>query len=143
MSLMSGLPDWSAGAAMGAALKRLGWLPRSIREKVYLAVAERDGVTLKRLGNQCDDVLWKDIESDNWRTVEYAFNALIALGRPGSATALIDALNRRGGKTVAEIFLNSGNGELADAAKRWADDHGYYIQPRPPGASGNNFWASW
>jgi hypothetical protein len=40
---------------------------------------------------------------------------------------LIDILNRKGTKEMAEIYLNCFNQELFDAVEYWAPRHGYKI----------------
>jgi hypothetical protein len=64
----------------------------------------------------------------------------IMLGKPGSEKVLIDALNSRVDSVMALDFLNSGNQQLAQAAKSWASSHGYtvtYGSGAPPGNWGS------
>jgi hypothetical protein len=51
----------------------------------------------------------------------------IMLGKPGSETVLIGALNSSGDSLMALDFLNSGNRQLTQAAESWASSHGYTV----------------
>lgn len=57
----------------------------------------------------------------------------IKLGIEGSEEELIEVLNSRGNKTMAEDFLNSGSSKLSNAATDWAKRHGYTIITVPGG----------
>ncbi len=59
------------------------------------------------------------------------YSGLIGLGKSATVDELIAALNTYGGETMAEDYLNSGNGKLEDAGHAWADSHGYTITTLP------------
>lgn len=63
---------------------------------------------------------------NNEETVTVYF-ALIKIGRKGTEEALIEALNKFGYKRMAEDYLNCGNKKLEDAARQWAEEHGYEV----------------
>jgi len=46
-------------------------------------------------------------------------------GEPGSQDALIQALDTYGNKSMAETYLNCGNGKLEQAGANWATRNGY------------------
>jgi hypothetical protein len=52
---------------------------------------------------------------------------VIRKGDTSKIPELINLLNRFGDKTLAEVYLNSGNEKLVNAAKSWGKDHGYNI----------------
>lgn len=58
----------------------------------------------------------------------------VKVGMPGSQERLALILGTQfsgsEGKGIANIYLNSGSGELADAATRWAQANGYQITSR-------------
>lgn len=58
-----------------------------------------------------------------------AAEALVRIGEPGTETILIKALNKYNDKSMAEDFLNCGNNQLEEAAKKWARVHGYMEWP--------------
>jgi uncharacterized membrane-anchored protein YjiN (DUF445 family) len=139
--LISHLRDWHAGDAIAEALDKLGWRPESDEDKVHYLVAKEAGDKLKQMWNTTKRVLLKDVESNNYRVIEDALYAFIAIGKKEIIRELIDTLNRKGTKIMAEAYLNCGNKELDDAARDWAYRHGYTIFPgfgdAPVG------WGSW
>ena len=64
------------------------------------------------------------------------YYALIKIGKEGTESALIRALNRFGYVTMAEDYLNCGNPKLEKAAEDWADEHGYRVLPSFGGVGG-------
>jgi HEAT repeat protein len=73
--------------------------------------------------------------------VAKAYRFFIAWGKLGSESALIQALNNYGTKSMALAFLNSGNEKLEAAGKTWANQHGYTVITMPSvGSSGG--WGS-
>jgi hypothetical protein len=68
------------------------------------------------------------------------YRLFIEKGQEGSEGLLIKALDKYGAKEMAEDFLNCGNSLLEDAAKQWADAHGYTIRSGRGG--GGPTWGS-
>lgn len=64
----------------------------------------------------------RDIE-----TVASAYPFYIRKGIPGSEPVLIEALNAHGSQWMAQMYLNSGNGQLEAAANTWASNNGFWI----------------
>jgi HEAT repeat protein len=62
--------------------------------------------------------------------------ALVDLGESGTEEALITALQDYGYKKMAETYLNCGNERLEEAARAWADAHGYSTMSMPTGGAG-------
>ncbi len=63
------------------------------------------------------------------------YTEIISDGDASMINELVDALNSRyGTKSMAEALVNCGNSELGYAARRWAGQHGYFIQTK----SGNS-----
>jgi len=59
----------------------------------------------------------------------------VRLGRAGTESGLIDALDAEGDTIMALNFLNSGNPKLDRGARAWAAAHGYTVTSSPgPGA---------
>jgi hypothetical protein len=56
-----------------------------------------------------------------------AADYFINLGKAGSESELIMALNKYGNVLTAESFLNCGNSKLSEAATAWAKKHGYSV----------------
>jgi len=139
--LISTLQDWYAGSTAAEALDKLGWKPESIKDKVHYFVAKRDGYNLEKIWAQTKKVLLEDVESNKYRIIENALYAFIGIGKTEIIPELIDILNRKGTKTMAEAYLNCGNEELYNATRDWASRHGYIIVP---GAGAHPVsWGSW
>ncbi len=66
--------------------------------------------------------------------------ALVDLGHRGTEDELITALNRYGGVSLAEYYLNCGNRRLESAAHHWASAHGYSVTTMP--GVGGDQWGS-
>ena len=66
---------------------------------------------------------------------------LLGIGKEEIIPELIEKLNTKGGKTVAEAYLDCGHSGLAEAASDWASRHSYSIST----GSGNApvHWGHW
>jgi HEAT repeat protein len=126
--LVTALKDWHSGREAAKALQVLGWQPESISDKVHYAVAVRDKSVLIETWEQTKSVLLEDVSSYERRVIENALYAFVALGKKEIILDLVNALNSKGNKTMAEAFLNCGHGELRSAARAWAKKHGYTIR---------------
>ena len=123
------------------ALEKLGWSPQSTEDKVHLLVAKKDVNTLEQSWEQAKQVLLEDMRSDEDKIVKNALYALIAVGKEEIIKELIDTLNTKGDRTMAEMYYNCGNKELSGAAQDWAARYKYYISAD----SGTRLvgWGSW
>lgn len=127
--LVEVLPNWRFGPAAAAALNEIGWRPVSRHQEVHYFVATRDNYKLDIIWNSTRKVLLKDMSSNNLPVMENALLAFIGIGRTEIIPELITMLNIKGNEDMAEMYLNSGNKELNDAATAWANNHGYMIFP--------------
>jgi len=139
--LVSAMRDWEAGNLAAEALKKLGWKPTTVEERVHYAVAREDRETLEKRWQETKQVLLKDMESGDSVVIENAVYALIGLGKEEVIQPLIEILEKKGTKSIAEAYLNCGRGELRDAARGWASRHGYLVVPF--GGSAPVRWGSW
>ncbi|MBI5745809.1 MAG: hypothetical protein HZA13_02265 [Nitrospirae bacterium] len=57
--------------------------------------------------------------------------AFIGAGKEEIIPVLIEKLNTKGNKTMAEAYLNGGQPQFANTAKEWAEKHGYVIKSCP------------
>ncbi len=121
------LPNWYAGECVANALYHMGWDPNSSEEKIHYLVARRKKSSLKKNWVETKQVLLKDVESDDRAVVENAVYAFISIGDAEVIPDLINILDDKGNKIMAETYLNSGNKELSDAASNWARRNGYKI----------------
>jgi hypothetical protein len=126
--LICSLQKWHAASVAAEVLEKNSWQPYSIEEKIHFQVAKRNGSILKKNWTQTKHVLLNDVESQEYKHIENALYALIGLGRDEIIPLLIEKLNTKGNKTMAEAFLNCGHTELDKAAKEWARRYGYTIQ---------------
>jgi hypothetical protein len=123
-ALVFHLQDWYTGNHVANVLDAFGWQPITDEEKVHYLVAKRKVDELKQMWNITKQVLLKDVESNDYRVIKNVVYALLSMGKIGE---LIDILNRKGTKTMAEIYLNSRNPILFNAVEAWASWHGYKI----------------
>ena len=76
------------------------------------------------------EVLDRALMNRDYEVIAGAYSYFIRKVRKGSEEVLIvliDTLNRQGHEEMAEGFLNCGNERLEEAAREWADKHGYWI----------------
>jgi uncharacterized membrane-anchored protein YjiN (DUF445 family) len=126
-ALVLHLRDWYAGDHVADALDELGWQPTTDEEKVHYLAAKRKVDELKQMWDITKRVLFKDIESNDYRVMKNAVHALLSIEKKGIIQELIDILNKKGTKEMAEIYLNCGCPELCKAVESWAFRHGYEI----------------
>lgn len=126
--LLEYLTDWYCNQKVAEALSCMSWQPKTSEEKVHLWVAARNDSTLQAYWNLTKTVLLKDVESNQYRTIENALFAFIGIGKEEVLPELVSALNTKGNKTMAVAYLNCGHNELDKAAMVWAARHGYYIE---------------
>jgi hypothetical protein len=69
--------------------------------------------------------------------------ALIKLGDKSAEPDLIKSLFEFGDIEMAEIYLNSGNEQLKNAAITWGENNGYQIETIIGGSPGNPQWGSY
>jgi hypothetical protein len=101
----------------------------------------RDKDALIMMWEQTKSVLLEDVISSEYRAIENALYAFIAMGKQEIIPTLINTLNSTGNKTMSEAYLNCGNKELDSAAREWVKKHGYSIISGA-GASPVG-WGSW
>jgi HEAT repeat protein len=149
--LLENLTDWYCSEAVADALCRLDWKPESREARVHLLVAQRRGYELKQDWAATKEVLLNDVEGKRpvanknrllaflgfggsedegktYRLIENALFAFVGLGNEEMIPLLMDKLNVKGSKTMAEAYLNCGHPELMNAARDWAQRHGYVIR---------------
>ncbi len=69
------------------------------------------------------------LKDNNLEIVAGAYTLFIRKGISGSEPILIESLNKYGTERMAFDFINCDNHLLSDAARKWADKHGYRIVP--------------
>ena len=126
-ALVNFLKDWNEGREVANELREIGWQPQSINDKVHYAIAMRDKSILTSNWEQTKSVLLEDVLSNEYRVIENALYAFIGIGNQEIIPALINTLNSKGNKTMAEAYLNCGHNELDYAARAWAARNGYTI----------------
>ena len=127
--LIENLTDWHTNQESAKVLSKHGWKPQSEKDKIHYLVAKRKKRDLRQQWNLAKKVLLKDLESSEYRTIENALLSFIGIGKDEIIPELIEKLNARGNKTMAEAYLNCGHIRLNIAAKNWAERHGYRILP--------------
>ena len=122
-------------------LSSLGWIPESDSDRIHFWVGLRNSEKLKENWNTTKDVLLKDVKSYNCLTIENALYAFVAIGKEEIIPKLIETLNEKGDKAMAEAYLNCGHSGLAEAAREWVSSHGYSISTGSGKAPVG--WGSW
>jgi len=125
--LIEALTDWHINERAANGLSKRGWLPQSDKDRIHLHVAERNGNYLRENWHVTKNILLKDIESINYFTIENALYAFMGIGREEIIPILIEKLNTKGTKIMAEAYLNCGHDKLDKAARDWATRNGYSI----------------
>jgi HEAT repeat protein len=126
--LVANLTDWYSCDVAGKALTKLGWQPQTAAEQVHLWVALRQADQLKRHPSQTREVLLKDVQAEASGTIEYGIYTFISLGDRSILPTLTQLLTNRGHKTMAQVYLNSGEETLKKAGEAWATAQGYTIK---------------
>ena len=140
-ALVGELQCWYTAQAAAGALEKLSWSPQSTEDKVHFLVAKKEGNALRQIWDQTKQVLLKDIESDEDKIVKNALYAFIAVGKEETIKELIDTLNAKGDRTVAEVYHNCGNKKLSSAAQDWEAKHKCYVST--DSAAYLVRWGSW
>lgn len=123
------------------ALKKLHWKPQTEADTVHLLVAEKKAPELKQSWKRTQKVLLADIESPQYHNVENALIAFIGIGNTDILPILIEVLDTKGTKTMAEAYLNCRHPELENAARAWARKHGYRVEK--VGGRASVGWGAW
>jgi HEAT repeat protein len=122
------LNEGGANAEVIEALSRLDWNPVSDKEKVRWWVAKSDFKSLIKNWDITKKILLRDLESLEYVTVYNALSAFITTGKEEIIPEIILKLNTKGNEIMAEAYLNCGHPKLTEAAKDWAEKHGYSIK---------------
>ena len=132
------LRHWRLNTPAAAALRDLGWEPHSLRDRVYLHVANRDGSSLAAEWPAAKEVLLSDLRDAR---LEFAVRknagyALIAMGREESVRILAFEMTRlvpsvtSEKEELIETLLKCGNQVLAQAGRVWALESRYDVESR-------------
>ena len=81
------------------------------------------------------------LKSRNLAVVAEVYTFFIEAGEKGTEAVLIEALGKYGNTSMAEAFLNCGNGRLSSAAREWAKREGHIVLPSG-GRRGGPTWGS-
>ncbi|MHB0975804.1 MAG: HEAT repeat domain-containing protein [Candidatus Aquicultorales bacterium] len=112
--------------ALETALGRMGYpavgpLIAMLNEPAH---SEQATVALARIGKPAVDALISRLQSDYSSMI---VTTLIKIGNDAAIQPMIATLNSVGTEAMAEDFLNCGNEDLENAARSWAENHGYVV----------------
>ncbi|MGI0484634.1 HEAT repeat domain-containing protein [Pantanalinema rosaneae CENA516] len=125
--LAANLTDWYSNLFAARALAKLDWEPQTDTDKIRFLVAQQKGGELRQNWATAKTVLLKDVESNDYRAIQTALYAFISIGDRDIVNTLIKSLETKGNKTMALAYLNSGESQLSQAAKNWAESRGYEV----------------
>jgi HEAT repeat protein len=126
--LVNILTDWYSNESAAIALGMLSWEPSSNKHKVRLWVAQRDGNMLRQNWQMVKTILLNELLAEEYAVIENALYAFTGIGNDEILGTLVDQLNKKGNKLMAEAYLNCGNIKLVESAKAWAKKQGYTIR---------------
>jgi HEAT repeat protein len=140
-SIKQALNDWHTAKKALEALEIRGWVPECEEEQVYAWAARREGEALRKHWEQTKAVLLSDVLSSRRWEVENSVFSFVGAGEEDVIPELVETLHSKGNKTMAEVYLNSGNTKLRGAAEKWAQRNGYTIGTGRGTTVGA--WGSW
>lgn len=126
-TLIPFLTEWSVNEEVAVALTKIGWKPATGSDEIHFLVAQRKGAELVRNWDRTRAILLKDVESRDPIIIQNALFAFVAIGNKEIVQTLVQTLDSRGDRAMAEGYLNCGQTELRKAAEDWAEKHGYHI----------------
>jgi len=137
--LIASLEDKKSGARATAAVA-LGWIKderacpplfaalkdeeKSVRWSAAWALSEIGGAVAGR-------GLAAALKRKNLDAITAAYPYYIRTGMKDSEEMLIQALDERGDKGMADDFAHCGNSLLEEAGRKWITEHGYSMEPAP------------
>lgn len=140
-TLYNALPDWDTNAAIISALELNGWQPTKEKERVYFWIGKKAIQNLNHSWDMTKRVLLYDIETGNRKKIENSVYTFMSIGKRAIVQNLIQVLNNKGNKEMAETYLNCGDRELNEAAQSWAIQNGYQI--RTGAGTRKASWGHW
>jgi len=139
--LVSFLPNWDANLMICAALTKLGWVPTSDNEKIYLWISVKDKRKLLINWGMTKQVLLRDIRSRNRMKIKNAVFTFISLGEKEILVELTNILEKEGNLLLANKYLKCGNFKLSEEEVKWGSKLGYSIVES--GTAYKTDWNSW
>lgn len=131
--LLSLLNEWKFAPDAVTALSQLGWEPGNAHEQALYDLASRDRPLINADWNLITSGFRAILKGSDGLAIENVVFGLIWDGNENGIHLLEQALVTSGPSVSAEIlaetYLNSGQEELASAARSWAERNGYKIFP--------------
>ncbi|MCF8057246.1 MAG: hypothetical protein K9K37_11495 [Desulfocapsa sp.] len=116
-------------------------IPDYLNDPILTIVKRKLGEQARNNWIAVKHVLFEEIRSGEYDRILKSLASIIGIGRKDALPELVTVLNQEGTKTMAEAYLNSGSGELKEAAEEWARKHGYKITTGPGYHPVN--WGEW
>lgn len=133
--LLPYLKDWYMGPLVVDLLEKFSWQARSEVEKMYFYIAKGQPGPIVENWKFYSKLLQNNLKSKDTALIKFTVYTLIALGQEDSIDLLTEFLQQQGTSQYAELFLNSGNKRLENAAKDWAIDHRLSVDDKRTGNS--------
>lgn len=130
-SLIASMPDWNAGKAIASALKQFNWQPQTEAEKVHAWISMGQHEQLIAEWEQARRILLEDVQKHDKIKTQAAVYTFINEGDVEVIPDLVEILMRSDDMGMAGIYLNCGHSQLEDAARKWAEQHGFIITESP------------
>ncbi len=127
--LISELKNWETGIDAANSLEMIGWKATLFKDKVHFFISKKKWDFLKRNWKGTKQVLLENLHSSNPSKIDLAIRTFIAIGKKDIIDELVLFLNEQNSKakSIANLYLNSGESTLKKAGETWVKKHGYTI----------------
>lgn len=119
------------------AIARESQMGKTPEESIRIADAQAELLTIAETEPAAIAPLVAALKKPDYDLIADLYNFYIQLGRKGSETVLLDALDAQGfgqeGSVMALAFLESGNPKLVRGTREWARENGLTISGQPSG----------
>jgi len=124
-SLVKALTDWKVRRSAAMALDSLEWKPVIPSHRIHYLYAKGQKNELLNEWELTNKILLSDMQSGIQESIQNAVYAYIDLRGNDIIPELIKMLESNENIFIAQVYLDSGNQRLMDAAIKWADRHGF------------------
>ncbi|MBN1818445.1 MAG: HEAT repeat domain-containing protein [Sedimentisphaerales bacterium] len=141
--LVKRMNSFGGADVVAAPLGKLGWKPSTFEEQIYFLSGTGDIAQIRNLWKSNPKVRQMFMQALNEESPGTITSKLISVGMDDTIGPMISKLNSlpKGSESVSvvNVFFNSGNKQLVDAAKAYCQSHDYEVM-EIPGGMGSGSW---